>query len=147
MDAFGRAPNKWTGIKFYRSSHSLKNPSVGSLETDAGRVFSASRGSRKPPHNQSGCKANPASHPGLQGLSHPQRQPPALRTPAQQCVTTPHSRTHRASSVERHLKPEPGSQQAHARMRAPPGRWRRGSCRDRPFRSPRQLPWHAVHPL
>lgn len=36
MDAFGKAPNKRTGIKFYRSSHSLKNPSVGSLETDAG---------------------------------------------------------------------------------------------------------------
>lgn len=57
------------------------------LKQTRGRVFSEGRGSRKPPHNQSGWKANPASHPGLQDLSHPQMQPPALRTPAQQCVT------------------------------------------------------------
>lgn len=57
MEPFGKALNKPTGTKCDRSPHSLKNSSVGSLETGAGRVSSPDRVSTKTPHKVDGSKS------------------------------------------------------------------------------------------
>lgn len=146
-EARGESPrnaiNKRTWLKFYPSPHSLKNSTVCSLGTGAGRVFSPGGVSRKTPHNQSGAKR---TQPHTLGSGTPPTRSANLQHRGPRTSSAPPP-FYGAASQDTRVAPG-----AHARTRQPlraaqglPGRasqsaGRRGTASLRPLDHSRSLP-------